>query len=193
MDETIVNVYTDGSLVKKGKDVFCGYGIYFPNGEYKSISRKFTHEPITNNRAELYAILKTIIICNKHGKFEQNAGAHLCGKGCKLCNESKGEIIIKKYLDNHNIEYVREKSFNECKNKFYLPFDFYLPNQNLLIEYDGLQHSKPIKFWGGENAYKKRQNNDEIKNNFAKNNNIGLLRIKYDQINNIEQILKNIL
>jgi ribonuclease HI len=64
MDETIVNVYTDGSLVKKGKDVFCGYGIYFPNGEYKPISRKFTHEPITNNRAELYAILKTIIICN---------------------------------------------------------------------------------------------------------------------------------
>ncbi len=59
-----INVYTDGSLVRKGKDVYCGYGIYFPNGEYKSISRKFTHEPITNNRAELYAILKTIIICN---------------------------------------------------------------------------------------------------------------------------------
>ncbi len=63
-DESIVNVYTDGSLVRKGKDIYCGYGIYFPNGEYKSISRKFTHEPITNNRAELYAILKTIIICN---------------------------------------------------------------------------------------------------------------------------------
>jgi ribonuclease HI len=60
----IIEVYTDGSLVRKGKDVYCGYGIFFPNGEYKQISRKFTHEPITNNRAELYAILKTIIICN---------------------------------------------------------------------------------------------------------------------------------
>lgn len=60
----IINVYTDGSLIRKGKDVYCGYGIFFPNGEYKSISRKFTHEPITNNRAELYAILKSIIICN---------------------------------------------------------------------------------------------------------------------------------
>lgn len=62
--DKIIHVFTDGSLVRKGKEIYCGYGIYFPNKEYKSISRKFTHEPITNNRAELYAILKTIIICN---------------------------------------------------------------------------------------------------------------------------------
>jgi len=60
-----VSAYTDGSLMRKGKFIYCGYGIYFPNKEYKSISRKFTHEPITNNRAELYAILKTIILTNK--------------------------------------------------------------------------------------------------------------------------------
>jgi len=60
-----INVYTDGSYMKKRKDIYCGYGIYFPNNEYKNISRKFTHEPITNNRAELYAILKTIILTNK--------------------------------------------------------------------------------------------------------------------------------
>jgi ribonuclease HI len=62
---TTINVYTDGSFIKKSKHIYCGYGIYFPNGEYKSISRKFTHEPITNNRAELYSILKSIILCNK--------------------------------------------------------------------------------------------------------------------------------
>jgi ribonuclease HI len=60
-----VAAYTDGSLMRKGKFIYCGYGIYFPGKEYKSISRKFTHEPITNNRAELYAILKTIILTNK--------------------------------------------------------------------------------------------------------------------------------
>lgn len=65
LDTSIINVYTDGSLVRKEKEIYCGYGIYFPNSEYKSISRKFTHEPITNNRAELYAILKSIILCNK--------------------------------------------------------------------------------------------------------------------------------
>lgn len=60
----IIEIYTDGSYYKKQNKIFCGYGIYFPNQEYKSISRKFTHEPITNNRAELYSILKSIILSN---------------------------------------------------------------------------------------------------------------------------------
>jgi ribonuclease HI len=59
-----LEIYTDGSLIKKDCNIYCGYGIYFPNNEYKSISRKFTYEPITNNRAELYAILKSIVISN---------------------------------------------------------------------------------------------------------------------------------
>lgn len=61
---TEITAYTDGSLMRKGKNVYCGYGIYFLDNVYKTISRKFTHEPITNNRAELYAILKAIIITN---------------------------------------------------------------------------------------------------------------------------------
>jgi ribonuclease HI len=61
---TEITAYTDGSLMKKGKEIYCGYGIYFLDNVYKSISRKFTHTPITNNRAELYAILKAIIITN---------------------------------------------------------------------------------------------------------------------------------
>lgn len=64
MSNSVLEIYTDGSYMKKGSNIYCGYGIYFPNHEYKSISRKFTHEPITNNRAELYAILKSIIISN---------------------------------------------------------------------------------------------------------------------------------
>ena len=64
MVNSIIEVYTDGSLIRKDNKVFCGYGIYFPNHEYKPISRKFTHKPITNNRAELYAILKVLVLCN---------------------------------------------------------------------------------------------------------------------------------
>ena len=60
MLSSTLEIYTDGSLVKKDGNIYCGYGIYFPNHEYKSISRKFTHEPITNNRAELTSILETI-------------------------------------------------------------------------------------------------------------------------------------
>jgi len=64
MVSSIIEAYTDGSLVKKDGITYCGYGIYFPNGEYKSISRKFNHKPITNNRAELYAILKVLVLSN---------------------------------------------------------------------------------------------------------------------------------
>ena len=59
---TSIDIYTDGSLMKKKDKVYCGYGIYFPNGECQNISRKFIHSPITNNRAELYSIHKAIKI-----------------------------------------------------------------------------------------------------------------------------------
>ena len=68
-----INIYTDGSLMRKKDNVYCGYGVYFPNNEYKPISRKFTHEPITNNRAELYAILKAIVLSNIINKRRTDA------------------------------------------------------------------------------------------------------------------------
>jgi len=58
--DTII-AFTDGSCVKqKNKENICGYGVHFPNGELKDISKKFTHEPLTNQRTELYAIYKAI-------------------------------------------------------------------------------------------------------------------------------------
>jgi ribonuclease HI len=61
---TDIDIYTDGSLIRRNGTIYCGYGIYFPNGECRNISRKFIHTPITNNRAELYAIYKSIKITN---------------------------------------------------------------------------------------------------------------------------------
>jgi ribonuclease HI len=60
-----IEIYTDGSYIKNKKQIKCGYGVHFPNKEYKEIARQFKYEPITNNRAELYAILKAIILSNK--------------------------------------------------------------------------------------------------------------------------------
>ena len=57
-------IFTDGSHIKP-KDL-CGYGIHFPNGEFKDIGQAFTKVPLTNQRAELYAIYKAIKIVNKH-------------------------------------------------------------------------------------------------------------------------------
>lgn len=107
---------------------------------------------------------------------------------CNKCSnkQSYGEVIIENILNQYNIEYEREKRFEGCKNKFCFPFDFYLPTFNTLIEFDGQYHYNPIR---GEEQLKKTQNNDNIKNNFCKNNNINLLRIPYWKRDNLEEII----
>lgn len=131
---------------------------------------------------------KVLIICPEHGYFYQMPYNHLLGKGCKKCNESKGEKIIRCYLEENLIRFESEKSFEECKNIKKLRFDFYLPEYNLCIEYDGIQHFKPLEFWGGNEALLERKKCDLIKTDFCISNNINLLRINYKE--NIKNKLK---
>lgn len=123
---------------------------------------------------------KVKIICKKHGIFEITPNNHLRNRGCSRCSESKGEEKIKFFLDNNNIKYVTQKTFKNCKNKNNLKFDIYISELDLCIEYDGKQHYSPIKFFGGEHSLNKQKENDKIKNEYCKQNNIHLLRIRYD-------------
>lgn len=59
-------IFTDGSFIKHLDK--CGYGVLFPNGEYKNISRRFKLPPLSNQRAELYAIYKGIKRVYKNDK-----------------------------------------------------------------------------------------------------------------------------
>lgn len=111
------------------------------------------------------------------------------GQRCKICNESKGEREIAKILETYNIRYTREYRFPKCKDKYKLPFDFYLPDYNICIEYDGEQHFKPIKHLGGLDELKRVQRRDGIKNKYCLDNNINLIRIPYWDYKNIEKIL----
>jgi len=135
---------------------------------------------------------KVDIICKKHGMFQQTPNNHITKKqGCPKCKNSKGELYIEIFLTKHNIIYETQKIFKNClseKNK-HLKFDFYLSDYNICIEYDGEQHFKPIKYWGGLKKYKSVIYNDYIKNIFCENNNIELLRIYYFDFDNIENIL----
>jgi ribosomal protein S27E len=114
---------------------------------------------------------------------------------CTVCNPiSSMENIIKKYLTSHDIKFCHQHRFDECKNVVPLPFDFFLPEFNILIEADGAGHFRPVQFGGmsnvkAEEAFNKIKINDEIKNKFAKDNNIKLLRISYLEAKNIYQIL----
>ena len=131
---------------------------------------------------------KVKIICPIHGEFEQRAGGHLTGRGCFECIESRGEKSIRVFLENNNIKFKQQKIFKECKNKRVLPFDFYLPDYNICIEYDGEQHFGPIDYFGGELGFIKRKKLDKIKTKYCKNNNVILYRIKYTD--NIKKILE---
>ena len=134
---------------------------------------------------------KIKIICPFHGEFLQRPDDHLRGIGCPQCNDSYGIIKIKYILNNLNINYINEKTFEDCKYKRKLSFDLYLPNYNIIIEYDGIQHYHPIEYFGGLNGLKQTQKRDQIKNEYCLNNNIRLIRIKYDE--DIEEKLKSIL
>lgn len=51
----------------------------------------------------------------------------------------------------------------------------------MCIEYDGEQHFKPKKRFGGENGYNLTIYRDSIKNEFCKKNKIKLMRIKFNE------------
>ena len=102
---------------------------------------------------------------------------------CGCLNKSKGEMYIENILNTLNIDYIKQKRFHDCRNIKPLPFDFYLPNINTCIEYDGEQHYKSITHFGGEVRFIERQKNDEIKNMYCNSNNIKLIRIPYTKTN----------
>lgn len=131
-----------------------------------------------------------IIVCKNHGEFIQRPSHHLSGTGCPSCNESKGEREIAYLLDKNNINYKRQHTFEGCKNKKLLPFDFFIPLLNICIEYDGRQHFEAIDVFGGEEALRYIQHNDEIKTDYCKENNIKLIRIRYDEVVYADEMIK---
>jgi hypothetical protein len=134
--------------------------------------------------------IKVKILCPIHGEFEQIPNHHLNGSGCSVCKESKGEREIKKYLNDNDIIFIRQKRFPECKDKKPLPFDFYLPEFNTCVEFNGRQHYSSIPYWGGDKNFEKQQNRDNIKFNFCIKNNIELIII--NEIKSISEKLKKI-
>lgn len=139
---------------------------------------------------------KIEIICKEHGSWFQTPYNHIQNKGCRHCsNKSKGEIEVELALIERMINFTREKTFKKClnpKTKGHLRFDFYLPEYNLCIEYDGRQHFESIEIWGGEKALKEIKIRDKIKNEYCKNNNIRLIRISYKERKNIKKIIRDL-
>lgn len=192
-----------------------GRGCYFCGLEKNSNSKMITTDEWIRRARKVHgdkydyskvvyvdAKTKVCIICPEHGEFWQIAYCHLQGKGCPLCNESNLEREIRVMLNEKNVKFIQY-----CKNDT-LPFlkkltlDFYLPDYNIAIECQGEEHFKPIKYFGGEEKYKKVVSRDNNKKIICDNNNLELmyysnLGIKYpycvyeDKNKLLETILKN--
>lgn len=132
-------------------------------------------------------IMHRCTICGYEWMLRPNHA--LNGLGCPSCRETSGERQVKQWLINNDIKYEYQKCFPDCKNQRMLPFDFYLPDYNCCIEYDGAQHFKEVSLWGGQEYLLNRQHNDKIKNDYCDKNDIHLIRIRYD--GNVCDILNN--
>lgn len=147
----------------------------FTNNSNKYHDNKYDYSLVKyiNNRT------KVKIICPIHGIFHQIPTDHMRGVGCPICCDSKNEKIIKQILTYYDIYFENQKTFSDCKYKRKLKFDFYLPYNNICIEYDGQQHSTIYRFEKDDSKLKIRQLRDKIKTDYCIKNNIKLIRIKF--------------
>lgn len=118
--------------------------------------------------------------CNKCGhEWYAVPYSILAGTGCPKCRSSRGERSIANWLSDNGISYEHQKKFAGCRDKNELPFDFYLPDYNAVIEYDGYQHFEPVEFFGGIKGFNTRVKHDDIKTTYCHEHGIELLRIPY--------------
>lgn len=117
-------------------------------------------------------------------KLQQN-------RQCPYCNISYGERMIKDTLTKLGINFIYQHLYDDLigVNGGLLTYDFYLPKYNLLIEFQGEQHEKPVKYFGGEEKFRIQQEHDKRKRDYAELHNIRLLEIWYYDINLVEDIL----
>ncbi len=178
--------------------------------ERRAAKKKYSYEEVKKvfEKHGAKLLSKKYIHYEKKLKFKCKCG-HISHKSfynfrrfprCNNCvDNSKGETLIKVWLEKNNLKYSREYTFDDLKsekNKYY-KFDFALfDNDKLyyLIEYDGRQHYevRPDNYFGGKERLKKQKENDKIKNNYCIKNNISLLRIPYWKRDNINEVLNKV-
>lgn len=141
------------------------------------------------------SIKKVLVKCKKGHEFKITPNNHLRGRGCPICRQSRGEIIISKYLLDQKIEFISQYRFNDCKLVRPLPFDFYLPKYKICIEFDGEQHFNKFRFETDDSNLEKRKIKDNVKNEYCKMKNIFLLRIKYNEdiISKLNSLTKDLI
>lgn len=156
-----------------------------------NLKQRKTHDTFVNEVKAKYGEDYTVI-----GKYINSKNKvlvkHKCGKEweikphhllyrdmCPRCKTSIGEKHISKYLTERGIVFEEQRTFDDLKYKRNLSYDFYLPELGILIEYQGAQHYMPIDSFGGVESFEQQKIKDDIKRNYAKDNNYTLIEVKY--------------
>lgn len=141
-------------------------------------------------------MLTPITILYRGIKYEQRPSSHLEGMAPEF--RKNEESIIRDLLDQNDFKAEREikdflKKFKiDFKQKYMLDrieFDFYLTSLRVCIEFDGIYHFQPVEELGGLNTYERVKLDEKIKSDYCEDNYIELVKIRYDQIDNIYMIL----
>lgn len=132
--------------------------------------------------------------CDKHEEYYRSINnTNYLNFSCPKCKISKGEKRIEDFIINNKIDYIAQKTFDALVgiNSGLLSYDFYLPEYNILIEFQGGQHDRFIEFFHKTiKNFNKQQEHDRRKRQFSIDNNIKLLEIKYYEFDKIDEILK---
>ena len=138
-----------------------------------------------------------IIICKKHGPFEQQPNNHLNGTNCPMC-KNKTEQKMYEALKPLYPSLITQFKQEWCKKTTYLPFDFCIPKYNIIIELDGRQHFTQVSNW---NSPEETLENDLFKEKCANDNGYSIIRIlqkdvfgdKYDWLSKVQTEIENII
>lgn len=169
--------HRDESDVQADIDQIYGEGVYQLQGEWISRSSRSTWLHVSKGHT---------FTCQGNSMYR--------GYGCQLCNGGHAGVnLLERYLQELGYTYEKEKSFKRLLGDFKhrLPFDFYLPDLNLIIEYDGRQHFKHEEYFGTVERFKKRQEYDLRKVNYLHTKKYNLLRL--DDTNNTRDNLESII
>ena len=151
--------------------------IYVPMQEIESSSKRFK------------------CVCPLHGEFVTSLAKIRNGNCCPECDgsgESVGERNIRRYLQNKNIKFKQEYRIEEKKYfDTYARVDFYLPDLNTMIEFQGEQHygiaNKAITH--GSRKWQSQKKRDNHLRRYAADHHVRLIEVPYTFRSNVDTFL----
>lgn len=152
------------------------------------------HEDYVNNDSLVW-----IRCCIHDHWFQQTPDNNLrtVNGSCPICSadlvESQGEQQIRRWLEEHNIKFEKEPEIPNdnprCKRAFLKP-DFWLPDHNLFIEYNGEQHYEDVECFHTDGwTLEDQQERDRTMRRYCHDNHHNLLEIPYWDFHRIDEIL----